>query len=664
MCGIAGAVYGRPVDPDDIARVTAMAHTIEHRGPDEYGVATAGTGVLATSRLSIVDVANGHQPYRSEDGRVLAVFNGEIYNHRALRDGLAARGHRFASHSDGEVIVHLYEEYGEDFPRHLEGQFAIAVADVPAGTVLLVRDRLGICPLHWTDSGDGLYFCSEAKGLLEAVPECRHLDPTALLQLGYFGAVCAPRTAFRDVHAVPPAHLLRLDRNGRRTLRRYWDLAYPTTAEQPAVGDGEAAAGVRDRLEAAVGSATQGEFPATCFLSGGLDSAVVAALLARRAGAGDRVRAFCAGSDQPKIDEGADARVTAEALGLDLVPTRVTEPDVAEVFPRLLWHAETPTVSTEAAALFLLAGQVRRHSKVVLTGEGADEAFAGYQAFRQARTLHPLTRAGLGGVRAAARRLLARHYGTESLLPGDDRIGLVREHLGCFPAQTIEWEFYRASVLPVLAPAYREALAGDGQWDGFAFDRDAVRGRHRLNQSLYVGYRVMLPNYLLGPHGDRLFAGNSVEGRYPFLDRRVVEYAATIPPGLKIRRGREKHALRRAARSWLPDTIAARPKTRFTMPFGTPFVAKGAPGLYGHLLAPDTLRDFGYFDPAGVRRVVDAIRRPPSASGPRGYLERLGLGIALTLVCSTQLWHHLYIDRQDVPATPVPHRDLGHKVIM
>ncbi|UUZ48665.1 polyprenyl synthetase family protein [Massilia sp. B-10] len=362
---------------------------------------------------------------------------------------------------------------------------------------------------------------------------------------------------------------------------------------------------MQGRIEAAIRTHVQGEFPATCFLSGGIDSAIIGALLKRHAG-GKPVDAFCATSEHSKIDEGSAARATAAALGLRFHPVQITEADISAVFPKLIWHAEVPTISTEAGALFLLSGQVRQRSKVVLTGEGADEAFGGYLALRQSKLLGPLTAPGLSMLRAAVRPLLMRHYGSDCLLPGDARIDSVRDHLGCFPAQAYEWEFYRAATMPVLAPMYRRMLEQDCQWDGFAFDREAVRGRHWLNRSLYVGYQVMLPNYLLGAHGDRLFAANSIEGRYPFLDRAVIEYAAALPPSLKIRGMREKYILRQAARRWLPQDIAARPKRRFVMPFGTPFTGAGAPPIYRHLLAADTLRAYGYFDPAAVRRVLDA----------------------------------------------------------
>lgn len=662
MCGIAGAWYRRPVNANDVEQVSAMARAVAYRGPDAHGVAQAGACVLASVRLSIVDVAHGAQPYSNRDGRIRVVFNGEIYNHADLRATLNARGYQLHSHADGEVIAHLYEEYGAAAIGMLDGQFAIAIADAADGSLLLARDRTGICPLHWAANQYGVFFCSEIKGLLAIGAASRSANPLALVQMAYFGTVCAPMTAFQGVQALPPAHLMRISENDHGVPQRYWQLAFPRAHEQPPIGEQEACDGVQQRMEAAVASHMQGEFPATCFLSGGIDSAVIGALLSRHAYSANSVRAFCATSDHKKIDEGSAARVTADALGLRFEPVRFTEADISSIFPKLVWHAEVPAISTEAAALFTLAGEVRKHSKVVLTGEGADEAYGGYLALRQSKLLGPLAGPGLSMLRAAVRPLLVRHYGTDCLLPGDIRIDSVREQLGCFPAQAYEWEFYRAACMPVLAPMYRQMLAQDCQWEGFSFDQDAVRGRHWLNRSLYVGYQVMLPNYLLGPHGDRLFAANSVEGRYPFLDRSVIEYAASLPPSLKIRGMREKYILRRAARRWLPEEIAARPKQRFTMPFGTPFTGPGSPAIYQHLLAPGTLHDYGYFDPAAVRRVLDALASPPAVGGARGYLDRLGLGIALTLVASMQLWHYMFIAHAGLPDLHPARHNNDHKV--
>lgn len=655
MCGIAGALYLRPITMFDIEQVRAMGRLIAYRGPDEQGVAQTGPCVLTAVRLSIVDVAGGHQPYSNENGQIRVVFNGEIYNHQALRAMLAARGHQLVSYSDGEVIAHLYEEYGATCFQLLDGQFAIAIADAASGTLLLARDRMGICPLHWVENRDGVYFCSEIKGLLEIGAVARQANPIALLQMAYFGTVCAPLTAFQNVHALPPAHYLSIRADGISTLQRYWALEFPRATEQLGTEENIASQELQTRLEAAVETHTQGEFPATCFLSGGIDSAVIGGMLAQRSKGHEQVDAFCATSEHEKINEGRAALMTAQALGLRFNPIQITEADISAIFCKLIWHAEVPTISTEAAALFLLSEKVGEHSKVVLTGEGADEAFGGYLAFRQSKLLGPLAGPGLSMVRAAVRPLLARHYGTDCLLPCDTRIDSIRSHMGCFPAQAYEWEFYRAATMPVLAPMYRAMLEQDRQWEGFAFDREAVRGRHWLNRSLYVGYQVMLPNYLLGAHGDRLFSANSIEGRYPFLDRSVVEYAATLPPSLKIRSMREKYILRRAAQRWLPQEIAARPKKRFVMPFGTPFTNVQAPAIYQHLLAVDTLRDYGYFDPQAVQRVLAALAcLPVGRPNARAYLDRLGLGIALTLVASTQLWHYLFIANAGcpMPATP------------
>lgn len=647
MCGIAGALYFRPVTSLDIEQVGAMGRLIAYRGPDEQVVVQAGPCVLTSVRLSIVDVASGQQPYSSKSGRVHAVFNGEIYNHKTLRTILSARGCKFSSNSDGEVIAHLYEEYGLSCFKMLEGQFAIAIADVSNGSVILARDRMGICPLHWVKNQEGVYFCSEIKGLLEIGAALPRVNDISLLQMAYFGTVCAPLTAFKNVHALQPAHYLSICADGVSTHQRYWALDFPRIAEQAEVKKTIAIEELNARLEAAVESHTQGEFPATCFLSGGVDSAIIGGILSRQCRGRQQLHAFCATSEHEKINEEEAALKTAQVLGLNFNPVQVGEADISKVFGKLIWHAEVPTISTEAAALYLLSEKLREHSKIVLTGEGADEAFGGYLAFRQSKLLGPLTSPGLSMLRSAVRPLLEHHYGSDCLLPSDVRIDSVRSHIGCFPAQAYEWEFYRAAIMPVLAPKYREMLLEDRQWEGFIFDREAVRDRHWLNRSLYVGYQVMLPNYLLGPHGDRLFAANSIEGRYPFLDRSVVEYSASLPPSLKIHGMRDKYVLRCAAQHWLPREIAMRPKKRFVMPFGTPFTGPRAPAIYRYLLGSDMLRDYGYFEPQAVQKVVSALSRVPvGRQNARTYLECLGLGISLTLVVSMQLWNYLFISNR------------------
>ena len=645
MCGIAGAFYWRPVDEADLQRVSIMASAVTHRGPDDFGIIRAGSCVLAARRLAIVDVAGGRQPVSNEAGNVYAVLNGEIYNHRGHRALLEARGHVLHTRTDTEILTHMFEEYGTGFVEHLDGQFAIALIDSRTNTLVLARDRFGICPLHVVRTPDAVYFCSEVKGLIAAGVVRPQIRAEAIAQLAYFGTVCAPVTPFAGVAALPPGHWQTASIAGLNEPRRYWSLEFPRAGEHPAVNEQVACDELRGRLERAVLTHTQGEFPATCFLSGGVDSAIITAILSRIRDPGEPVDAYCATAADPLFDESAAARATATELGVRLHEVPVTKRDIADSFERLIWHGEVPTLSTEAVALMLLAQQARTRSKVILTGEGADEAFAGYLAFRQYSLIGSATRPSLRRLRRLLRPVLQRHYGSDCLLPSDRRIDAVRAGFGFFPAQAYEFEFYRTAILPVLSPEYAELVHKEEHWNGFHIDSAATAGRHWLDQSLYVGYQIMLPNYLLGIHGDRVFGATSTEGRYPFLDRTVAEFAAMLPPRAKIRHVREKHLLRSAAEAWLPRAIAWRRKRRFMMPFGTPFLDPQAPPLYAFLLEPATLIAYGYFDPAAVDRVVRALRAPRAgASNPRVYLERLALGISLTLVVSTQLWHYLFVE--------------------
>lgn len=644
MCGIAGVILQRSANEGDLSHVRQMIGQVSHRGPDDTGVVNTGKTVLGSARLAIVDVAHGQQPFSNETRDIHVVFNGEIYNYLDLRDAVKRRGHVLKSDSDGEVIAHLYEDFGTECFGLLKGQFAIAISDSCSNFLIIARDLMGICPLHWTVTADGFFFCSEIKGLLAIGVAPRQIEPEAIIQMSYFGTTCAPLTAFSRVKQLQPAHYLVFKNGQVIKTKRYWSLDFPLDGQHTITNERKAIEGLQQCLESAVESHMQGEFPATCFLSGGIDSAIIGALLKRRSGKLDKVSAFCATSDDRKMDEGSAAAETALRLCLDLKYGRMDGERIAAAFPKLIWHSEVPMISTEAAALMLLAEEVRGQSKIVLTGEGADEAFGGYLAFRQFKMLGFLTGSGLTPFRAIIRPLLQQYYGTDCLLPPECRLDSIRERLSFFPAQAYEWEFYRLAITPVLSAEYREMGAQDRHWNSFEFDQQAVRGRHWLNRSLYVAYQVMLPNYLLGAHGDRVFAANSIEGRYPFLSRDVVEYAATTAPELKIKGLQEKYILRRAAENWLPKDIAQRPKKRFVMPFGTPFIGSKAPRFYSDMVSSHMISAYGYFDPIMVKRLFEALAQSPRSGGKaKIYLERLALGLAANFVISTQLWHCLFI---------------------
>lgn len=642
MCAIAGMLLQRMTDEGDVASVRKMLDIVAHRGPDDRGVSRSVHGVVGAARLAIVATSDSQQPFRCTSGMVQVVLNGEIYNYRSLREQLIASGREFRGESEIELIAQAYETFGERFVSLLEGQFAIALIDARNGSLLLARDAMGVCPLFWAMDSEGIYFCSETKGLLATGRFNRGMSATALVQMAYFGTVCAPHTSFEGVHQLSPGTMMVVGQHRHLRTERYWKLEFPAIGAHARMSEADAVSELRQLLQSSVASRLHGEFPPACFLSGGIDSATIAALLA--ASCGKQVHAFCAASEHSKINEGGQAQRTATRLGLNLEVICTDEAMIARDFPRLVWHGEVPLISTEAAALMQLAGQARKVTKIVLTGEGADEAFGGYLAFRQARWLSGLTRSGLTGFRSLLRPMLQRHYGSDCLLPAEPRLDSVRDVFGFHPAQAYEWEFYRAALSPLLAPAYRGMADADDQWSGFEFDAGAVRDCHWLNRSLSVAYQVMLPNYLLGAHGDRIFASHSVEGRYPFLARELVEFAARIDPDLKLRGMREKFVLRRAAEQWLPSEVTSRPKARFVMPFGTPFLGKERSELYSHLLSPRTLSDYGYFDPARVAQLLQALKQPATpGSKARRYLQRLAQGIGLNFVVSTQLWHHVFV---------------------
>lgn len=647
MCGIAGiASPNHDLNQLAVETVVRMATQLRHRGPDDSGVFAGARAVLACQRLAIVDPENGNQPVFDESRQVSAVFNGEIYNHLALRQELLSRGHTFRSCCDSEVLVHLYEEEGPEMIKRLEGQFAFGLWDANKRCLLLARDRFGICPLFYLELDDTLVFASEIKAILAAGFCDPELDESALAEVICLGTSVAPRTMFRSIYALPPAHLLIIDMAGRST-RCYWELDIPRQNDRPALPTSTYIAGLTERIDTAVRRTIAVDVPVGTFLSGGLDSSLIASAAAHAAGT--PFPAFSIGSRHRFFDETQAAARAANHVGAPLETIMGDEELIAQNFEKLIQSAETPLLSTEAAALMALTGRAQSKVKVILTGEGADEAFGGYLCFRQHRVVGLLN----ANPRLPGRNLIhwgaQAFYGSDYLLPSAERCEEIRAAVGSFPAQTYEYEFCRSVGSRVLHDERWRKVEAYPLWQSLPIKREAIAGRHWLDQSLYLGYQIMLPNYLLGPHGDRVMMANSVEGRYPFLDRDLVEYAAQIPPQLKLRWLTEKYILRRAARNWLPETIATLRKKRFMTPFGSPFLGQHVPSLIRELLTPDALLDYGHFDPSKVSRVIHDLQRPREksrAKRARNLLELLALGMALTLVVSMQLFHHLFLRRK------------------
>lgn len=636
MCGIAGLWSPRVGEAPRLDELRAMAARLVHRGPDGEGFLTDGPIGLAHRRLSIIDLAAGAQPLANEDETVWVSFNGEIFNYKELRTDLLARGHRFKTESDTEVLVHLYEDHGDAFVEHLNGQFAIALWDRARERLLLARDRVGIRPLFYATLGPRLAFASEVKALF-ALPEVqRRLDPAGLASVFSFWSVLDPDTVFEGVQSVPPGHTVAVDRDGLR-VARYWHWSFDGEADG-ALTDDDAAEAIHALLSDAVRLQLRADVPVGAYLSGGLDSSIVTTIASQQQHR-DGLRSFSLGFDDPTFDESTFQHRLVDHLGSRHSSIRVRPTDVGDAFARMVWHAETPVTRTAPVPMMLLADSVRAAGmKVVLTGEGADEAFGGYDLFKEARVRRRMRRSPCSS--AMLRRLypyLPHAPGAGGALAGGF-FARDAEHADApwFAHGTRMATSRRA--LAFMTPAWRHAAQ---TWDAGAalrarlptgFDRWPALARDQFVEAL-----TLMSGYLLAAQGDRMAMAASVEARYPFLDHRVLEFAARLPSRLKLRGLREKRLLKRAWRHELPPTIVERSKQPYRAPdVASFFGADGrSPAWLDDLLGESSLRDAGLFEPRAVGLLTAKCRA--------GQAIGFGDNIAFIGIVSTMLLHRQFV---------------------
>jgi len=648
MCGIAGALDLTGTRDFPAGRLSAMTDAIIHRGPDDEGFHREPGVALGARRLSIVDLGGGHQPLANEDGSVWVAFNGELFEYPELRAELLARGHRLATRCDTEAWVHLYEDHREGVLEKARGQFAVSLWDRDARTLILGRDRAGICPLYYAERDGWLLWASEVKALLASGLVAARPDPKGVDHLFTFFCAGTTRTFFDGVKSLPPGHFLRVE-GGRVELRKYWDLDFPDAGDERRLDD---PAPLVDELEhllrQSVERRLRGDVPVVSYISGGLDSTVVLGMSSRQRG--EAVPSFTIGLDKAGPDERTQAAEAAKVLGSPLTTVVMDRAKIADTFPELITAAEGPVMDTSCAALLRLAGAVHSQGyKVALTGEGADEALAGYVWYKiqQARDAAG-RRFGLGAQRLARRVLMRAVGGRGTRLPDEAAVGGVR------PAQQDMYELMSQSRGTLFSGAMWDRLGDHDPYSDLDITNDRIGRWHPLNQSLYVGYKVMLAGLLMVSKGDRISMNSSVETRYPFLDDDVIAFCAGIAPEYKLRGRTEKWLLRRVAAKTLPPAIAGRPKTMFRSSFSGTFLNKNRPAWVDQLLSPESLRKVGFFDPAAVaRQRWWQTTVPPITPG------RFVFDLGLTNVVSTQLWHHIYCGGGlcDLPVwTPPPVR--------
>jgi asparagine synthase (glutamine-hydrolysing) len=624
MCGIAGLAHfdGRPVDAAVLQR---MCGALTHRGPDDEGWMTwppAGSGGgtraaagLGNRRLSVIDVEGGHQPIANEAGDIWTVLNGEIYNFVELRAALERRGHRFSTRSDTEVVTHAYEEYGDACVEHLDGMFALAIWDAPRERLILARDRFGKKPLCYRAAGADFAFASELQALRVVRGACGDIDPDALGDYLAYMAIPAPRTIYRDVRKLPPAHVLVADRDGVR-LRRYWSLDYLPKVH---IGEREAVERVRDLLTTAVRKRLVSEVPLGAFLSGGVDSSVVVALMARLS---DRpVRTFSIGFDDPRYNELPAARRVADAFRCEHREF-IVRPDVRDMLPAMVRHFGEPFADSSAIPSWYLAKLTREHVTVALNGDGGDESFGGYGrhlandlAERWCRLPSSLRRVG---ERLAGSRLLARAGGHRAARFAN-------------AARLTRAERYRkwAGVFsPDLIRGLADGVPPDTGVVPQAFE--AAEGLDAVDAMLAVDTRFYLPADLL-PKVDITSMAHSLEVRSPFLDRDLAEFMASLPGSLKVHGLTTKYLLKRAASGIVPPGTLRRPKRGFAVPIAQWMRQDLRDFVYDHL-CPSSLASAGILRQPAIDTLLDA-----HLSEGKDYAHHLWVLLML------ELWYRTFL---------------------
>jgi asparagine synthase (glutamine-hydrolysing) len=631
MCGIAGVARrdARPTDPAVLGR---MAAAMRHRGPDGYGFFMGRRVCFAHVRLSIIDLGGGAQPLTNEDGRVTIIYNGEVYNYIELREELEAAGHRFRTRSDTEVLVHGYEEWGEELPTRLNGQFAFAIHDARDDSLFLVRDRFGVRPLFHAERNGDFWFASEVKAILAGGEVKTAPDLAGLDEIFTFWAARAPRTPFEGISQLEPGCWARW-RDGRLTTRRYYQLDYSEPKHEPR----DALEQLDELMRGSVTFRMRADVPVGGYLSGGLDSSITCALAAGLTPF--ELRTFSVSFADPRLDESEYQRLVAADLRSIHSVQPINQTEIGEVFPDVIWHTESPVVRTAPAPMFLLSRLTRQGGiKVVLTGEGSDELFLGYDLFKETIVRWFCLRQPASKARP---RLFDRLY---PYLAEEGRGGEFwqRSFLEAGPlSDPLFSHLPRFQLTSRIRDAYsseaRAALAG-------VHVEEELRGSlperfmrwSPLNRAAYLEMSILLSGYLLSSQGDRMGLAHSVEGRFPFLDHRLYEFAASLPTRSKLKGLREKDILKRWAARVVPERVTERHKQPYRAPDVPAFFHSRSPDYLDAILGDEAIGRAGLFDRAAVGGLVRRCR----AGRATGFRENQ----TLVAVLSTQLWHHQYFE--------------------
>lgn len=649
MCGIAGICNLKEPVPVNLNTLKDMAGVLRHRGPDGFGFYVDDWAGLGHTRLSIIDLAGGAQPIANEDQTLWIVYNGEVFNYPELRKDLVLRGHRFRTSTDTEVILHLFEEKGPACLEDLNGQFALAIWNSAKKELFLARDRFGILPLHYTIHKERIIFASEIKAIFMPEEIERLIDPVAMDQIFTFWTTLPGRSFFMGIHELPPGHFMMVSK-GKVHVQEYWSLPFHFNEEQSDLSLEEGVLKLNDLITDAVKIRLRADVPVGCYLSGGLDSSGITTLVRKKFN--NRLKTFGIGFEEAPFDESPYRREMISFLQTDHVEVQARNEQIGASFRNTLWHCEKPILRTAPVPLFLLSEGVRRSGfKVVLTGEGADEVFGGYNIFKEAKVRRFLARQPDSEFRSL---LLLRLY--PYIFRGNQRgkrfvqsffrTGLDKVDDPCF-SHLLRWQ--NTGKIKTFFSERLKAEVGDyssqedlkeslpesfGKWDF-------------LSRAQYLEIVTFLSTYLLSSQGDRVAMAHSVEIRPPFLDHRIMEFMGQIPARWKIRGLTEKYILKKVFQEILPDKIVSRPKHPYRAPIRESLLYPESDYAQNYL-SEDCLKETKFFDPPKVKKLLHKIK----AAGQASEVENM----ALAGVLSSQIVHDQFIahfpSKEVVPISP------------
>jgi len=645
MCGIAGFFQINGQAQVDRRTLEKMIYPVTHRGPDGYGFFHDHVAGLAHARLSIIDLEGGWQPIHNEDKTLWLIFNGEIFNYSELREQLVAKGHAFYTNSDTEVIVHLFEEKREQCLAELNGQFAIAIYDSKEQSLFLARDRLGIRPLFYVRHKGMFYFASEIKSLFSASREIpRRFNPEVFEEIFTYWMPGGRQTVFENVEQLPPGHWARIDRQGHTLKKAYWDIPFQVTKHAPSLPEEEYSEKLRELLIDSVRLRLRADVPVGAYLSGGIDSSAITSLVHHYTN--NPLKTFSITFSDKVYDEQQEQQEMVHYLQTDHHAIDCSYHNIAEIFPEVIWHTETPVLRTAPTPLFRLSSLVRQNNyKVVLTGEGADEILGGYDIYKEAKIRAFIHNNPDSLIRPY---LLKRLYPYLAVSPTHsaeyakksfDTEAAIEDP---FYAHRPRWKittrthlFFTEEMLSTFTKNPTEKLMRSFS--------DKLAGLDYFSRAQYIEMKLLLANYLLSSQGDRMAMANSVEGRYPFLDHRVVEFACTIPVRYRMKVLNEKNILKKAMKNLLPAPILKRKKQPYMAPDILSFFNEKCPDYIDYYLSESMLKEAGLFKPGAVRQFIAKCRK--------GNRQSFSENMAFVGILSSQIVYDKFI-RNFIQNTP------------